>query len=94
MGNGERLVLSTMTANQQLHRAMLSRELATHDAIGNLVYLDDTIPHEAASDITLDNASESSLSNLASRGRQLATEEFTKNKALADFFKVPARKFK
>ncbi|CAH1235266.1 cGAMP-activated phospholipase [Vibrio harveyi] len=93
-GMGERLVLSTMTANQQLHRAMLSRELATHDAIGNLVYLDDTIPHEAASDITLDNASESSLSNLASRGRQLATEEFTKNKALADFFKVPARKFK
>ncbi|MDC5753746.1 CBASS cGAMP-activated phospholipase [Vibrio europaeus] len=93
-GMGERLVLSTMTANQQLHRAMLSRELATHDAIDNLVYLDDTIPHEAASDITLDNASESSLSNLASRGRQLATEEFTKNKALADFFKVPARKFK
>ncbi|MRI30891.1 patatin, partial [Vibrio cholerae] len=89
-GMGERLVLSAMAANQELHKAMLLREFATHDAIGNFVRLDNNIPHEAASDITLDNASASSLSNLASRGRQLATEEFTKNKALADFFKVPA----
>ncbi len=93
-GMGERLVLSTMTANQQLHKAMLLRELSTNGSLSNYIYLDDTIPHEAASDITLDNASESSLSNLATRGRQLATEEFTKNKLLQGFFKTPARKFK
>ncbi|QFI39922.1 patatin [Moritella marina ATCC 15381] len=93
-GIGERLVQTTMTANQQLHKAMLLRELATHNATENYVYLDDSIPNEAAGDITLDNASESTLRNLASRGKQLATEEFTKNKLLQEFFKIPASPFK
>ncbi|MRI31367.1 hypothetical protein EB825_19760 [Vibrio cholerae] len=38
-----------MAANQELHKAMLLREFATHDAIGNFVRLDNNIPHEAAS---------------------------------------------
>lgn len=93
-GIGERLVLTTMTANQLLHKAMLLRELRTFDASDNYVYLDDTIPNEAASDITLDNASESSLRNLASRGKQLATDEYTKNPRVRTFFQSPAAPFK
>lgn len=92
-GLGERLVLTTMTANQQLHKSMLERELRTHNALDNYVYLDDVIPNEAASDITLDNASDSSLRNLASRGKQLATTEFTKNSRLRAFFDHPSRPF-
>tara|TARA_R110001632_G_scaffold60284_3_gene146408 strand:- start:82941 stop:83996 length:1056 start_codon:yes stop_codon:yes gene_type:complete len=92
-GAGERLVLTTMTANQLLHKAMLIRELRTHNAVDNYVYLDDTIPNEAASDITIDNASESSLRNLSSRGKQLATNEFTTNQRLQSFFDKPAAQF-
>jgi patatin-like phospholipase/acyl hydrolase len=93
-GGGQRLVLTTMTANQHLHQNMLKRELATHDAESNYVYLDDSIPNEAASDITLDNASLGSLQNLKSRGIQLATEEFSQNKNLKAFFNKPALTFK
>ena len=93
-GLGARLVLTTMTANQLLHKAMLLRELRDHDAVDNYVYLDDTIPNEAASDITLDNASESSLRNLESRGKQLATVEYTKNVKLRAFFENTAVPFK
>ncbi len=93
-GLGERLVLTTMTANQQLHKAMLERELRSHSASDNYVYLDDTVPNEAASDITLDNARPGSLRNLASRGKQLATNEFTKNIRLQAFFKEFAAPFK
>lgn len=93
-GLGERLVLTTMTANQLLHKSMLERELRTNGASENYVYLDDTVPNEAASDITLDNASVSSLRNLASRGKQLATDNFTKNSKLRAFFEYPAAPFK
>lgn len=92
-GMGERLVLTTMTANQQLHKAMLMRELSSHDALANYVYVDDIVPNEAAADITLDNASTSSLRNLASRGKQAATYEFTKNNRLQAFFESPAAPF-
>jgi patatin-like phospholipase/acyl hydrolase len=92
-GGGERLVLTTMTANQLLHRAILQRELRRKGVEDNYVYLDDTIPNEAATDITLDNASESSLRNLASRGKQLATDEFTKSTRLKAFFMTPAAPF-
>lgn len=93
-GFGERLVLTTMTANQQLHKAMLERELRSHGASENYIYLDDIVPNEAASDITLDNASVGSLRNLASRGQQAATNEFTKNARLQAFFDTPAAPFK
>lgn len=92
-GMGKRLVLTTMTANQILHKNMLIRELRTRGNPGNYVYLDDAVPNEAASDITLDNATESSLKNLASRGQQLATEQYTTNTKLQDFFAQPAKPF-
>ncbi|MCT8127545.1 cGAMP-activated phospholipase CapV [Alishewanella sp. BS5-314] len=92
-GKGERLVLATMTANQILHKSMLIRELRTRGNPENYVYLDDTVPNEAASDITLDNASEASLKNLSSRGKQLATTEYTTNTKLKKFFAKPAKPF-
>lgn len=92
-GLGERLVLTTMTANQLLHKNMLIRELRSFDAESNYVYIDDTIPNEAASDITLDNASESSLRNLASRGKQIATDQFTVDANFQEFFEQKAAPF-
>lgn len=92
-GLGERLVLTTMTANQQLHKAMLMRELSRYEAADNYVCVDDIVPNEAASDITLDNASSSSLRNLASRGKQAASNAFTQNDRLRAFFDSPAAPF-
>ncbi|EIV2915498.1 TPA: CBASS cGAMP-activated phospholipase [Serratia marcescens] len=92
-GAGKRLVLTTMTANQLLHKNMLMRDLWANSASDNYLYLDDTIPNEAAGDITLDNASQSSLRNLSSRGKQLATVEFTKNTKLQTFFNHTAQPF-
>lgn len=92
-GSGKRLVLTTMTANQLLHKNMLMRDLWTNKALDNYLYLDDTIPNEAANDITLDNASLSSLRNLSSRGKQLATVEFTINTKLQAFFNHTAPPF-
>lgn len=93
-GTGERLVLTTMTTNQLLHQYMLQRQLTAHDALGNYVNLDSRVPNEASKDITLDNSSNSSLNNLATRGQQLATEEYAKNPALRTFFSKPAKPFK
>ena len=93
-GMGKRLVLTTMTANQHLHKNMLLRELALHDALDNYLYLDEVIPNEAASDITLDNASDSSLQNLSARGKQLANVQFAQNQKLKNFFISPAKPFK
>lgn len=92
-GMGERLVLTTMTANQLLHKSMLQREMRSHDAIENYVYIDDKVPNEAACDITLDNASESSLQNLSSRGKQIATEVFANDLRVRSFFEGVANPF-
>ena len=93
-GMGKRLVLTTMTANQHLHKNMLQRELMLHDAVDNYIYLDEIIPNEAASDITLDNATKSSLENLSARGRQLANVKFAQDQKLKNFFTTPAKPFK
>ena len=92
-GVGERLVLTTMTANQLLHQYMLKRQLAAYETIGNYVNLDSRVPNEAANDITLDNSSTSSLHNLATRGKQLAIEEYAKNMRLRCFFHTTAKPF-
>ncbi len=92
-GMGKRLVLTTMTANQHLHKNMLQRELMLHDAEDNYIYLDEVIPNEAASDITLDNATKSSLVNLSARGRQLANVKFAQDQKLKNFFTTPAKPF-
>lgn len=93
-GVGKRLVLTTMTANQHLHKNMLQRELMLNDALDNYIYLDEVIPNEAANDITLDNASESSLQNLSARGKQLANIQFAQNQRLRNFFITTAKPFK
>lgn len=74
-----------MTANQHLHKNMLLRELTLHGASDNYTSLDEVIPNEAASDITLDNATKSSIENLRARGRQLATVQFAQNQKLKSF---------
>ncbi len=93
-GVGKKLVLTTMTANQHLHKNMLLRELTLHGASDNYTSLDEVIPNEAASDITLDNATKSSIENLRARGRQLATVQFAQNQKLKSFFTTPAKPFK
>jgi len=93
-GGGEALVLATMAANQSLHTKMLERELDRNDAKGNYVCIDDTIPSEAAIDITLDNARANALNFLKARGKQLSQVEFTQNMKLKKFFTTPAKPFK
>lgn len=92
-GGGEKLVLTTMTANQRLHKDMLFRDLNAAGAKDNYVYMDDTVPSDAANSITLDNASESSLQYLVSRGKQLASTQYTGNAQLRRFFERPAVPF-
>lgn len=92
-GAGKHLVLATMTANQHLHRNMLIRELRNLSMLNNFLCLDDTVPTEAAREITLDNASETALDNLTSRGKQLAHEVYAQNPALKAFFSTPAKPF-
>ncbi|MEY8784876.1 hypothetical protein AB9K33_15700 [Citrobacter freundii] len=84
-GVGEKLVLTTMTANQHLHKNMLLRELTLNGASDNYTNLDEVIPNEAASDITLDNATKSSIENLSARGRQLAIVQFAQSQKLKNF---------
>lgn len=93
-GVGKRLVLTTMTANQHLHNDMLARELKLNDAFDNYLCLDAIVPNEAAGDITLDNASKSSLDNLSARGTQLANVTFAQDQRLKNFFNAPAKPFK
>lgn len=93
-GLGERLVLSTMAANQSLHQNMLKRELYRVELQDNYISLDASVPNEAASTITLDNSSKSSLDYLASRGKQLVTKEYSNNLALQAFFKTKTKPFK
>lgn len=90
---GERLVLSTMTANQHLQRFMLMREFKVLGIPENYVELDATIPNEASSDITLDNASGSSLDALIGLGKKLGAEAYTERAELRDFFEYTAEPF-
>lgn len=90
---GERIILSTMTANQHLQRFMLLREFEALNIEKNYVEIDETIPNEAAAEITLDNASESCLKALRGSGKKLAGEQYTKNEELRNFFLKPAKPF-
>ncbi|MDN8247844.1 CBASS cGAMP-activated phospholipase [Acinetobacter baumannii] len=90
---GERLVLSTMTANQHLQRFMLIREFKVLGISQNYVELDATIPNEASSDITLDNACRSSLDALMGLGKKLGAEAYTERAELRHFFECTAEPF-
>ncbi|MDR7017064.1 CBASS cGAMP-activated phospholipase [Acinetobacter sp. 3657] len=90
---GERIVLSTMTANQHLQRFMLLREFEALKIEKNYVEIDETIPNEAAAEITLDNASEGCLKALRGSGKKLAAERYTKDEELRNFFLKKAEPF-
>lgn len=90
---GERIILSTMTANQHLQRFMLLREFKVLKIEKNYVEIDETIPNEAAAEITLDDASESCLKALRGSGKKLAAEQYTQNEELRKFFLKPAKPF-
>ncbi|EGR4214300.1 patatin [Vibrio cholerae] len=92
-GNGEKLVLTTMTSNQLLHQNMLTRELKANNSFHNYISIDDQVPNEAAQDITLDNSSSASLDNLASRGKHKADEVYAKNQKLKQIFSIKAKTF-
>jgi hypothetical protein len=82
-----------MTANQHLQRFMLIRELKTLGILNNYIEIDDTIPNEAASDITLDNASEHTLIALKGLGEKLGAEKYTECEELRGFFVEHAKPF-
>lgn len=90
---GERIVLTTMTANQHLQRFMLLREFKAHNIEKNYVEIDATIPNEAASEITLDNATSSSLDALRGMGKKLGAERYTEDPELRKFFLKPVKPF-
>lgn len=90
---GERIVLSTMTANQHLQRFMLLREFKAQNIEKNYVEIDEVVANEAASEITLDNACESSLASLRGAGVRLAGERYTQDPELRSFFLKIAKPF-
>lgn len=90
---GERIVLTTMTANQHLQSFMLSREFRILGIEKNYVEIDETVANEAASEITLDNASKPSLEALRGAGIRLAAEKYAQNEELREFFIKPAKPF-
>lgn len=92
-GMGERIVLTTMTANQHLQRFMLLREFRALNIEKNYVEIDAIIPNEAASEITLDNATFSSLDALRGMGKKLGAERYTEDSELRKFFLKPAKPF-
>ncbi|TKG09940.1 CBASS cGAMP-activated phospholipase [Vibrio sp. F13] len=90
-GLGSTLVETVMNGNQWMHHFMTARALSAV----NHVMLDDVVPDQQASIITLDNSRPEALNALAARGKQKATE------AMADiglnlrekFFSEKAPKF-
>lgn len=92
-GGGESLVLTTMTANQHLHGFMLNRELKKFGCADNYVVLTDQVSNEAASEITLDNASESVLANLMARAKATVTQRYASDEHLKSFFKEKTAQF-
>jgi patatin-like phospholipase/acyl hydrolase len=90
---GERIVLTTMTANQHLQRFMLIRDFKAMNISKNYVEIDATISNEAASEITLDNATSSSLDALRAMGQKLGGERYTEDPELRKFFLRPVKPF-
>ncbi|MEZ8891451.1 CBASS cGAMP-activated phospholipase [Vibrio sp. 10N.286.45.C10] len=69
-GLGSTLVETVMNGNQWMHHFMTARALSKN----NHVMLDDVVPDQQASIITLDNSRREALNVLAARGKQKATE--------------------
>ncbi len=69
-GLGSTLVETVMNGNQWMHHFMTARALSKE----NHVMLDDVVPDQQASIITLDNSRPEALNVLVARGKQKATE--------------------
>jgi hypothetical protein len=90
-GLGSTLVETVMNGNQWMHHYMTNRALSGI----NYVSLDDTVPDQQASIITLDNSRPEALRALSARGIQKATESLA-NRELdlkGKFFNQKAAKF-
>ncbi|UOG19805.1 CBASS cGAMP-activated phospholipase [Acinetobacter sp. PK01] len=92
-GLGKRLVESTMTANQDMQKKMLIRELRPLGLLDNYVEIDKTIPNEASQDIALDNASKYVLGTIEGWGINDAHHNYTQNPKLRAFFTSPSEPF-
>lgn len=92
-GGGETLVLTTMTANQHLHGYMLKRELSNFNCADNYVVLTDQVSNDAASEISLDNASNPVLVNLMARAETTVTDRYASSESLRSFFNEKASQF-
>lgn len=90
-GLGSTLVETVMTGNQWMHGKMASRALSDM----NYVSLDDTVPDQQASIITLDNSRPEALKVLVARGIQQATESLANSQfdLKGKFFNGKADKF-
>lgn len=92
-GLGKRLVASTMTANQDMQKKMLVRELRHLGLESNYIEIDRIIPNEASNDIALDNASEQALETIKEWGSEDVSTNFTQNMNLQEFFTSPTKPF-
>ncbi|KQE54592.1 MULTISPECIES: CBASS cGAMP-activated phospholipase [Acinetobacter] len=92
-GLGKRLVASTMTANQDMQKKMLIRELRHLNIEKNYIEIDRIIPNEASNDIVLDNASQHALETIKEWGSEDASTNFTQNKDLRELFISPTKPF-
>lgn len=90
-GFGSTLVETVMNGNQWMHHYMTARVLPKE----NHVMLDDVVPDQQASIITLDNSRPEALNLLAARGKQKATESLADNSLnlRGKFFSDKATKF-
>ena len=70
-----------------------SRIMQGNWEVKNYVEIDATIPNEAASEITLDNATSSSLDALRGMGKKLGAERYTEDPELRKFFLKPVKPF-
>jgi patatin-like phospholipase/acyl hydrolase len=89
-GGGKDLIDTVMASNQLMHGYMAKRALGHNK---NIFEIDDIVPDQQSSLISLDNANHEALKVLVGRGNSSATV-FTGNTiAMQTFFDVPAPKF-
>ena len=65
-----------MTANQDMQKKMLIRELRHLNIEKNYIEIDRIIPNEASNDIVLDNASQHALETIKEWGSEDASTNF------------------
>ena len=92
-GGGKRLVETVMTSNQLMHSYMARRSLNKDPNIRSYFELDESVPNEQASIISLDNASDEALKILSARGKHIGTTACADQNLMKTFFSSPAPAF-